>query len=116
MTKTYNYRNYSNISEAMHINNTIMSSPKFTLLDYNILCLVKSFHDANKPCYMTNEQLAKHLLSGERTIRYSIDRLCAQNLLSKSFKDGNRLKGRILTYEKDNVDLFISNMLLAAPK
>ena len=114
MSKDYHYKNYFSISDAMHTSNTIMPGPKFTLLDYNLLCLAKSFYDSGKRLYMSNDQLAKALFSSERSIRYSIDRLCAQKLLSKEFIDNNRLKGRYLIYQNNNVKQFISQMHLAS--
>lgn len=113
MAKDYNYKNYFRISEAMRIHNTIMPGPKFTLLDFNILCLIKSFHVSGKKFYITNDQLAKQFLSSEKTIRTSIDRLCAAQLIKKELIDGNRHKGRYLTYQKDKVDTFVNEMRLA---
>ena len=114
MAKDYNYKNYFNLSEAMHIYNTIMPNPKFTLLDYNLLCLIRSFADNNQQFYMTNDQLAKLFLSCEKTVRSSIKRLCDAQLISKANIDGNRLKGRYLIYNPDKVAVFISEMQLAA--
>lgn len=110
MKNDYNYKNYFSISDAMYTNNTVMFGTKFTLLDYNLLCLVKSFHDAGKKFYMTNEQLAKTFLSSERTIRYSIERLCENKFISKEYIDNNRLKGRYLIYQQNNVQEFIKRM------
>ena len=101
MKNDYNYKNYFSISDAMYTNNTVMFGTKFTLLDYNLLCLVKSFYDAGKKFYMTNEQLAKTFLSSERTIRYFI---------SREYIDNNRLKGRYLIYQPNNVHEFVKRM------
>ena len=110
MKKDFNYKNYSSISDAMYINNTIMANGKFTLLDYNLLCLAKSFHDSGQKFYMTNDQLAKIFLSSERTIRYSIERLCENKFITKEYIDNNRLNGRYLIYQPNNVKAFIKHM------
>ena len=114
MPKDYNYKNYFSISEAMKIHNTIMPGPKFTLLDYNILCLTRSFFEASQSFYMTNEQLAELFFSCEKTVRSSISRLCATGLLKKELIDNNRLKGRYLIYQPINVQRFITEMRIAA--
>lgn len=116
MGKDFHYKNYSSINDAMYISNTIMTTDKFTLLDYNLLCLVRSFYDSNKKFYMTNEQLSKIFFASERTVRYSIERLCKHEFLSKEFIENNRLKGRYLIYQKDNVERFIESMKIAANK
>lgn len=116
MSKNYTYKNYFNISEAMVTHNNTMPGPKFTLLDYNILCLVKSFHESKSKFYMSNEQLAAQLFSCEKTVRTSIKRLCAAGLLQKDYIDNNRLKGRYLTYQPDNVEKFITDMQSATSR
>jgi predicted transcriptional regulator len=113
MARKSNYQNHSEISEAMRIHNTIMPEPKFTLVDLNLLCLVKSFHAANRQCYITNEQLAGLLLSSEKTIRRSIDRLCEAKLIRKELINGKRNNGRYLIYQADKVDTFVHEMHLA---
>lgn len=86
MEKDYSYINYLNISEAMSKSNI-----KFTLLDFNILCLVESFNKSGQNFYMTNDQLAKIMLSCERTIRTSINHLCAAGLLKKQYTKGKKI-------------------------
>ena len=114
MSKDYNYKNYFSISEAMKIHNAIMPGPKFTLLDYNILCLARSFFDAGKQFYMSNDQLAQLFFSCEKTVRSSISRLCSAGLLDKKLIENNRLKGRYLIYRPENVQRFITDMRIAA--
>ena len=116
MAKEYNYKNHSRISEAMRIHNTIMPGPKFTLLDFNILCLIKSFHVSGKKFYISNDQLADQLLSSEKTIRSSINRLCDAQLIKKELIGGNRKNGKYLIYQSDKVETFISEMRLAVPQ
>ena len=98
----------------MQIHNSIMPGPKFTLLDYNILCLVKSFNETGNCFYMSNDHLAKELFSCEKTVRSSIKRLCEYKLLRKEYIENNRLKGRYLTYQEDQVQHFVSDMQLAS--
>lgn len=113
MAKEYNYRNYSRISEAMRIHNAIMPGDKFTLLDFNLLCLIKSFYKAGQKFYITNDKLANQLLSSEKSIRRSIDRLCEAQLIKKELINGKRNNGRYLIYQPDKVDTFIAEMRLA---
>ena len=113
MAKEYNYKNHSKISEAMRIHNTIIPGDKFTLLDFNLLCLIKSFYASGNKFYITNDQLANQLLSSEKSIRRSIDRLCAAQLIKKELINGKRNNGRYLIYQPDKVDTFISEMRLA---
>lgn len=113
MSKNYNYQNHSYISQAMQIHNSIMPGPKFTLLDYNLLCIVKSFNETGNCFYMSNEQLAKELFSCEKTVRSSIKRLCEHKLLKKEYIENNRLKGRYLTYQEEAVNKFVSDMKIA---
>ena len=114
MGKNYNYQNHSYIAQAMQTHNSIMPGPKFTLLDYNILCLVKSFNETGNCFYMSNEQLAKEFFSCEKTVRSSIKRLCEHGLLKKEYIENNRLKGRYLTYQEDAVQRFVSEMECAS--
>lgn len=116
MGKTYNYQNHSYIGQAMQIHNSIMPGPKFTLLDYNILCLVKSFNETGNSFYMSNDQLAKELFSCEKTIRSSIKRLCEYKLLKKEYIENNRLKGRYLIYQEENVNKLVSEMKIATSR
>ena len=98
----------------MQTHNTIMPGPKFTLLDYNLLCLVKSFNETGNSFYMSNEQLAKELFSCEKTVRSSIKRLCEYKLLKKEYIENNRLKGRYLIYQEEAVNKLVSDMKIAA--
>lgn len=113
MSKEYNYKNFPHIAKAMKTHNTLMPGPNFTLVDFNILCLVKSFHTSGKKFYITNDQLADQLLSTEKTVRTAIKRLCDAQLLKKELIDGNRLKGRYLIYQPNKVEIFIKEMQLA---
>lgn len=112
MYKDFHYKNYSSICEAMRIHNNIMPGETFTLIDYNLLCLVKSFYDSGKKFYMTNDQIASMLFACEKTIRTSIKRLCSFGFIEKQNIDNNRLKGRYLIYHPEKVEQFINNMRL----
>ena len=114
MSKNYSYKNYFNIINAMQTYNTIMPGKKFTLLDANLLCIVKSFHESNNKFYMSNEQLSKLLFSCEKTVRTSINRLCDAQLLKKEYMDGHKFKGRYLIYQDQNMEKFIAEMQFAA--
>lgn len=112
MIKEYYYKNFPYIAEAMKIYNTTMPGPNFTLLDFNILCLIKSFHISGKKFYITNDQLAAQLLSSEKSVRRSIDRLCEAQLIRKELINGKRNNGRYLIYQPDKINAFISEMQL----
>lgn len=110
MTKDFHYKNYYSLNEAFQIYNNIMPGERFTLIDYNILSLVRSFHDSNRDFYMNNEQLASMFYACEKTIRSSINRLCKFEFLTKQNIDNNRLKGRYLIYNAAKVQTFIDKM------
>ncbi len=103
----FHFKIYSNLLTAAHINNTTMTDEKLTLLDCNILCLIKSFHDSGRPFYMTNEQLAKTFLTSERTVKTSLNRLYWRNFISST-----GTKKRIIKYNSDQVEAFIQKMLI----
>lgn len=107
MAKEFHYKIYSNLLSAAHINNTIMTDPKISLLDCNILCLIRSFHDSHKQCYMTNEQLSKTFLASEKTIKASLNRLYWRGFIRS---EGTRK--RILTYQSNQVENFIQEMFI----
>ena len=100
----------------MQTHNSIMPGAKFTLLDYNLLCLVKSFNETGNSFYMSNDQLASELFSCEKTVRSSIKRLCEHQLLKKEYIEGNRLKGRYLIYQEEAVNKFIAAMQMATSR
>ena len=110
MNKTYSYKIYPYIAEAMKTHNTIMPGPRFTLTDLSILCLARSFHDSGQKFFMTNEQLAQYMLSTDKTIRTSVDRLCDAGLLKKKYMTGAKSKGRYLIYNTKKVDAFVEEM------
>ena len=110
MSKDFHYKNYYSLNEAFQIYNNIMPGEKFTLIDYNILSLVRSFHDSGQKFYMSNDQLAAMFYACEKTIRSSINRLCKFGFVTKQNIDNNRLKGRYLIYNYDKVQEFINGM------
>lgn len=110
MAKDFHYKNYYSLNEAFQIYNNIMPGEKFTLIDYNILSLARSFSDSGQNFYMSNEQLAAMFYACEKTIRSSINRLCKFEFLTKQNIDNNRLKGRYLIYNSAKVQAFIFQM------
>lgn len=107
MMKDFHYKVYSSLLAAAHINNTTMMDDKLSLLDCNILCLVRSFYDSGKECYMTNEQLAQTFLSCERTVKSSLKRLYWRGFIVHKME----AKKRILVYQPKEVERFIQKML-----
>ena len=110
MSKDFHYKNYYSLNEAFQIYNNIMPGEKFTLIDYNILSLARSFHDSGQKFYMSNDQLAVMFYACEKTIRTSINRLCKFGFIAKQNIDNNRLRGRYLIYNQENVQAFINSM------
>jgi hypothetical protein len=110
MAKDFHYKNYYSLNEAFQIYNNIMPGERFTLIDYNILSLARSFYDSGKDFYMSNDQLAAMFYACEKTIRSSINRLCTFEFLTKQNIDNNRLKGRYLIYNATKVQTFIGQM------
>lgn len=106
MRDNSNYRNYPIIAEAMKAHNNTMPGVKFNLIDYNILCLVKSYNDAGNTFYMSNEKLGDQLISCEKTVRVSIKRLCDAGLITKHKKPGSR----ILILNESNLEEFLADM------
>ena len=113
MAQEFHFKIYSNFLAAAHINNTIMPDPKISLLDCNILSLVRSFHDSNRHCYMTNEQLAKIFLSCEKTIKTSLNRLYWRGFVASEQVPYESGKKRILVYRPQEVEKFIQEMRIA---
>lgn len=107
MKQNYSYRNYPYIGKAMKDHNNITTGTKFTLMDFNILCFVKSFHDAGQKFYINNEQLANSLVSCEKTVRTSINRLCKFGFITKEYIHNSKFNGRYLTYNDQAVNKFI---------
>ena len=107
MFKDFHFKIYSSILTAAHINNTTRTDPKISMLDCNILCLVRSFHDSGKECYMTNEQLAKIFLTSERTIKSALNRL-----YWRGFIKSQGTKKRILVYDAEEVEKFVQEMFI----
>lgn len=107
MKQNYSYRNYPYIGKAMKAHNNITTGTKFTLMDFNILCFVKSFHDAGQKFYINNEQLANSLVSCEKTVRNSINRLCKFGFLEKKQMNNSTFHGRYLIYNDQAVNKFI---------
>lgn len=111
MFKTYSYKNYFYIADAMRIYNSTKPDQKFTLTDFNILCMVRSLNDSGRDFYMLNDQIAKSLLVSEKTVRTSINRLCEHGLLKKEpFMHAQHRKGRYLIYQYEEVEKFVNRM------
>ena len=113
MAQEFHFKIYSSFLAAAHINNTIMTDPKISLLDCNILSLVRSFHDSSRRCYMTNEQLAKIFLSCEKTIKTSLNRLYWRGFVTSEQVPYGSGKKRILVYRPQEVEKFIQEMRIA---
>lgn len=114
MAEEHYYKLDLKIGEAMKIHNDIMPEDKFTLLDLNILCHAKSFHEKGYTLYMTNKQLGDCLFATEKTVQTSVNRLCAAGLLTKeyTYKKNEVTKKvarkRKLIYQADAVQRFMS--------
>ena len=108
VTTMYNFQIHSDIMYAINRHNAIMCEERFTLLDANILCLIKSFNDNNQKFYMSNQELKQLFLSDPGTIQRSIDRLIRKGLIKKEIEYMDMRKKRYLTYQRDAVDSLIN--------
>jgi len=104
----YNFQIHSDIMYAINRHNAIMCEERFTLLDANILCLIKSFNDNNQKFYMSNQELKQLFISDPGTIQRSIDRLIRKGLIKKEIEYADMRKKRYLTYQRDAVDSLIN--------
>ena len=84
-----------------------MCEERFTLLDANILCLIKSFHDHNQKFYMSNQELKQLFVSDPGTIQRSVDRLIRKGLITKEIEYIDMRKRRYLAYQSDAVNKLI---------
>lgn len=68
---------------AIHNYNGEGYYPQLTLLDACILALIKSYHDSGATFYMTNNEIAKVLLSSVNAVKSSLDRLQEAGLIAR---------------------------------
>ena len=99
----FNFQIHSTILHAMNKHNTLLPSPRLTLMDATILCLAKSFYETDRKLYMSNKELGKLLLSDPCTIQRSIDRLVTAGLISKEKEYIASKQRRYLTYKPEAV-------------
>lgn len=113
MFKDFHFKVYSSLLNAAYINNTTTTDEKISMLDCNILSLIRSFHDSKKQCYMTNEQLAKTFLVTERTIQSSLSRLYWRGFIKSEQIKHDGVNKRVLFYQENAVKNFIAKMTVA---
>lgn len=99
----FNFQIHSSIMHALTKHNDLLPDPRLTLLDGTILCLAKSFYEADRKLYMSNKELSKLLLSDPGTIQRSIDRLVAAGLITKEKEYIASKQRRYLTYKPEAV-------------
>ena len=88
---------------AINKHNDLLPDPRLTLLDGAILCLAKSFYEADRKLYMSNKELGKLFLSDPGTVQRSIDRLIKAGLITKEKEYIASKQRRYLTYKPDAV-------------
>lgn len=104
MDKQYYYKTDVNLLKAASsYNRHVPKKEELSLLDCSILCLVQSFYDHGQQFYMSNIDIANIFMSCEKTVRTSINTLCAHGFLEKVRVE----KGRVLNFKKDAVSKFI---------
>jgi DNA-binding MarR family transcriptional regulator len=81
--------------------NKIMTGPRFTTLDGNILNLIKSFSDSETKFYMSNKELGEVMIADPSTIQRSIDKLVTSGLVKKEIIYIDAKPQRILTCQKE---------------
>lgn len=86
---------------------------KFTLIDARIISLIYSYSYSGQSFFASNKYLAEKCFTTPATIQKSINKLIANNLISKQVKCVNGHKQRLLSYNKDTVEQLISQ---AAPQ
>ena len=108
-SKNYSYLVYTDINRAMRQYNHVIIGSKLNIMDANILSIVKSFSEAGYNFFMSNRELADITISDASTVQKSINRLISIGLLKKEVVyDGQRPR-RILIYQKDVVNNFLSS-------
>ena len=100
----FNFQIHSTIMYALNNHNNLLPSPRLTFLDGAILCLAKSFYEADRKLYMSNKELSKLFLSDPCTIQRSIDRLITAGLISKEKEYIASKQRRYLTYKPEAVN------------
>jgi DNA-binding MarR family transcriptional regulator len=101
--KNYNYNINTTITRAMSKYNKIMTGPRLTTLDGNILNLIRSFSETKTKFFISNKELGEIMIADPSTVQRSIDRLIAVGLVQKEIIYVGSKPQRILTYQKDMV-------------
>ena len=78
-----------NLLETIHNYNSKYPDNKISLEGYTLLCMIRAAQNKGAEFTMTNEQLTYYLLSSEKTVRNTINRLCEAGFISKK-----RIKNR----------------------
>lgn len=111
MPKQYNYQVHSNIMKALKRSNDIIPGSKFTTLDGNILCMVKSFSDSGYDFFMSDKELAEVNITSEKTIQRSLKRLCEAGLLKTKDEYYGFKRSRHITYQPEAVQRLLDQEL-----
>ena len=106
----FNFQIHSSIMYALNNHNNLLPTPRLTLLDGAILCLAKSFYEADRKLFMSNKELSKLLLSDPGTIQRSIDRLIQEGLISKEKEYVGSKQRRYLTYKPEAIQNLLNLM------
>jgi len=101
--KNYNYNINKTITRAMSKYNKIMTGPRLTTLDGNILNLIRSFSETKTKFFISNKELGEIMIADPSTVQRSVDRLIAVGLVQKEIIYVGSKPQRILTYQKDVV-------------
>lgn len=111
MAKDYNFKIHTNIMRALKRSNEVIPDSKFTTLDGIILCMVKSFADANIPCFISINEISNITLSSKSSVQRSIKRLCSANLLQRKAElqdDGSTKYYLIYNAKEVNLLLYLA--------
>lgn len=106
----FNFQIHSTVLHALNKHNTLLPSPRLTLIDATILCLAKSFYETDRKLYMSNKELSKLLLSDPCTVQRSIDRLVTAGLISKEKEYVASKQRRYLTYKPEAIQNLLNLM------
>lgn len=81
--------NYMKTSEMLHAYSALRPECEFSTMDLSVLHIVMKYHKLHKPMSLTNNEMADVLFASEKTVRNSINHLCAAGIIEKH-KIGNR--------------------------
>ena len=106
--RNYTYVMHLEIMKALKRHNEIIPNSKFTTLDGNILCMIRSFAEKGQLFYMSEREIAANNITSEKTVQRSIKRLCEAGLLKSKLDYSTGTRRRYLEYQPKAVQELIN--------